>query len=103
MSNVVPNKSKMEISQNFVAFSEYMNFTLELKTQVNSALEHINVTKDTLETIAWKRDLRVSQMTFVGIHNRRAPGYIKHVKKYKKSKPFKKSCKYHNAVFLRAY
>ena len=25
---VVPVKSKVEISQNFVAFSEYMNFTL---------------------------------------------------------------------------
>ena len=27
LSYVVPVKSKMEISQNFVAFSEYMNFT----------------------------------------------------------------------------
>jgi hypothetical protein len=26
MSYVVPVKSKVEISQNFVAFSEYMNF-----------------------------------------------------------------------------
>ena len=28
MSNVVTVKSKVEISQNFVAFSEYMNFNL---------------------------------------------------------------------------
>ena len=28
LSYVVPVKSKVEISQNFVAFSEYMNFTL---------------------------------------------------------------------------
>jgi hypothetical protein len=27
LSYVVPVKSKLEISQNFVAFSEYMNFT----------------------------------------------------------------------------
>ena len=27
LSNVVPGKSKVKISQNFVAFSEYMNFT----------------------------------------------------------------------------
>ena len=27
VSNVVPVESKVEISQNFVAFSEYMNFT----------------------------------------------------------------------------
>ena len=27
LSYVVPVKSKVEISQNFVAFSEYMNFT----------------------------------------------------------------------------
>ena len=27
LSYVVPAKSKVEISQNFVAFSEYMNFT----------------------------------------------------------------------------
>ena len=27
LSNVVPVKSKVKISQNFVAFSEYMNFT----------------------------------------------------------------------------
>ena len=29
LSYVVPVKSKVEISQNFVAFSEYMNFTLK--------------------------------------------------------------------------
>jgi hypothetical protein len=29
LSYVVPVKSKEEISQNFVAFSEYMNFTLQ--------------------------------------------------------------------------
>ena len=29
LSNVVPVKSKVEILQNFVAFSENMNFTLE--------------------------------------------------------------------------
>ena len=28
LSYVVPVKSKVEISQNFLAFSEYMNFTL---------------------------------------------------------------------------
>ena len=28
LSNVVPVKSKVKISQNFVAFSEYMNFKL---------------------------------------------------------------------------
>ena len=28
LSYVVPVKSKVEISQNFVAFSEYMNFTI---------------------------------------------------------------------------
>ena len=28
LSYVVPVKSKLEISQNFVAFSEYMNFTI---------------------------------------------------------------------------
>ena len=28
LSYVVPVKSKVEISQNFVAFSEYMNFTM---------------------------------------------------------------------------
>ena len=30
LSNEVPVKSKVEISQNFVAFSEYMNFTFAL-------------------------------------------------------------------------
>ena len=30
LSYVVPVKSKVEISQNFVAFSEYMNFTRSL-------------------------------------------------------------------------
>ena len=34
LSYVVPVKSKVKISQNFVAFSEYMNFTRQ-----NSALE----------------------------------------------------------------
>jgi len=66
-------------------YVKWMKRKLEFKPSISSRV------KDTLETIAWKRDLRVSQMTFVGIHNRRAPGYIKHVKKYKKSKPFKKS------------
>ena len=31
LSYVVPVKSKMEISQNFVAFSEYMNFNKVLQ------------------------------------------------------------------------
>ena len=36
LSYVVPGKSKMEISQNFVAFSEYMNFTeIDFDTQNN--------------------------------------------------------------------
>ena len=34
LSYVVPVKSKVEISQNFVAFSEYMNFT-DLKPNVS--------------------------------------------------------------------
>ena len=36
LSYVVPVKSKVEISQNFVAFSEYMNFNGEF-------LNHLNV------------------------------------------------------------
>ena len=35
LSYVVPVKSKMEISQNFVAFSEYMNFYLEGQSFTN--------------------------------------------------------------------
>ena len=31
LSYAVPVKSKVEISQNFVAFSEYMNFMLQKK------------------------------------------------------------------------
>ena len=34
MSYVVPVKSKMKISQNFEAFSEYMNFNKEYLVQV---------------------------------------------------------------------
>ena len=33
LSYVVPVKSKMKISQNFVAFSEYMNFTILFRMQ----------------------------------------------------------------------
>ena len=33
LSYVVPVKSKVEISQNFVAFSEYMNFTYKFKIE----------------------------------------------------------------------
>ena len=36
LSYVVPVKSKVKISQHFVAFSEYMNFTLESSSQVQS-------------------------------------------------------------------
>ena len=34
LSHVVPVKSTMEILQNFVAFSEYMNFKLGLKRNI---------------------------------------------------------------------
>ena len=34
LSYVVPVKSKVKISQNFVAFSEYMNFTYVLTTMI---------------------------------------------------------------------
>ena len=40
LSNVVPVKSKVEISQNFVAFSEYMNFKIfDILSVVNSILK----------------------------------------------------------------
>ena len=39
LSNVVPVKSKVEISQNFVAFSEHTNFTNKKIRQI-TALAH---------------------------------------------------------------
>ena len=36
LSYVVPVKSKVEISQNFVAFSEYMNFNVKTKMEISS-------------------------------------------------------------------
>ena len=33
LSYVVPVKSKLKISKNFVAFSEYMNFIQEMKVE----------------------------------------------------------------------
>ena len=36
LSTVHTEKSKVEISQNFVAFSEYMNFTIPFQTQTLS-------------------------------------------------------------------
>ena len=38
LSYVVPVKSKVEISQNFVAFSEYMNFTYVRNFKVDSGV-----------------------------------------------------------------
>ena len=35
LSYVVPVKSKVEISQNFVAFSEYMNFNSKQQIQIS--------------------------------------------------------------------
>ena len=43
LSYVVPVKSKVEISQNFVAFSEYMNFTKSYSNFV--LLMHLNFSK----------------------------------------------------------
>ena len=51
MSHVVPVKSKVKILQNFVAFSEYMNFIfltastfyfLELKRRVPKKIKDVN-------------------------------------------------------------
>jgi len=66
-------------------YTKWMKRKLEFKPSIKSRV------KDTLETIARKMDLRVSQVTFIGIHNRRSPEYLSHIKKYEKKKPFKKS------------
>ena len=47
MSNVVPVKSKVKISQTFVAFSEYMNFT----TQPNASDDFYPLMPDFLWTL----------------------------------------------------
>ena len=44
MSYVVPVKSKMEISQNFVAFSEYMNFNEK------DTLQHFQIRENRIRT-----------------------------------------------------
>ena len=47
LSYVVPVKSKVEISQNFVAFSEYMNFTISPKS--------IFLSKKVFADFLWKK------------------------------------------------
>lgn len=66
-------------------YVKWMKRKLEFKPSVMYRV------KATLETIARRMDLRVSQVTFIGIHNRRSPDYLSHIKKYQKKKPFKKS------------
>ena len=41
LSYVVPVKRKMEISQNFVAFSEYMNFTENIGSNYEKLLRAV--------------------------------------------------------------
>ena len=36
LTDITKDKSKVEISQNFVAFSEYMNFSRELESEAES-------------------------------------------------------------------
>ena len=51
LSYVVPVKSKVEIWQNFVAFSEYMNFTSEPKVELNISDEQdFDVEEETFES-----------------------------------------------------
>ena len=40
LSYVVPVKSKVKISQNFVAFSEYMNFTYTISLEIKEVFTH---------------------------------------------------------------
>ena len=35
-------KSKVEISQNFVAFSEYMNFKMKIHFHIKAPIEYLN-------------------------------------------------------------
>ena len=46
LSHVVPVKSKVKIFQNFVAFSEYVNFVVQAKNMVSFLIISIRIKKD---------------------------------------------------------
>ena len=52
MSYVVPVKSKMEISQKFVAFSEYINSKSQIKWAWNFVAFFVNLNFDTVSSKA---------------------------------------------------
>ena len=57
LSYVVPVKSTVEISQNFVAFSEYMNFNLKKQQALNAYCPKIYAFSNCLSELLWDNKL----------------------------------------------
>ena len=74
LSYVVPIKSMVEISQNFVAFSEYMNF-IALQTFVNSIPTYCtdDIVKNTGETREDQNSVKKVPITRHFYHSQKVP------------------------------
>ena len=66
-------------------YYKWMKRSLHFRPQVRSRVD------ETLSQIAGKMDLKASEVTYVGIHNRRSTEAVEHWKKYHGKKPLKKS------------
>ena len=60
LSYVVPVKSKVKISQNFVAFSEYLNFTIHFATfDLKIVIFFLSVSSKRLRAKIWPREPKI--------------------------------------------
>ena len=75
----VDSEAHGKLKKNYIKWMRRkLKFRPELMSEVDS----------TLSTIARKLDLKVSEVSFIGVHSRR--GNAAHLKKYHKKKPLKK-------------